>query len=148
MASRATRGVTVIGNLNNVKRGQIPGLGAGGQRVIVRAMNTVGAESVELMQRVIDTTPSALVPGKDNRNWTGKMRASVGYVITNKEKGYYRLRLGWVDNVEDYFAWQDTGAPQDTRQWPIRGMLMLFQGYVYARDRMKASIEQAKSARK
>lgn len=142
------RGVTVRGNLNKVKRGQIPGVGAGGQRVIQKVLKETGEESVDFMQRIIDTTPSALVPGKDNRNWSGLMRKSVGFEIVNPSKGAYRLRVGWVDTEQDYFLWQDSGKPQNSREWPIQGMMMLFQGYVYARDGVRRGIERAKSIRK
>lgn len=146
--SSAMRGITVRGNLKNVQRGQIPGLGSGGQRVIERVLKQNGEEAVQYMQNVIDTTPSALVPGKDNRNWSGLMRRSVGYKVINPSKGYYRLQLGWIKNEQDYFVWQDTGVPQNGRQWPIQGMMMLFQGYYYAKQGVKGDIEHAKSIRK
>lgn len=145
--ARAVTGVTVIGNLKRVQRA-IPGLGSGGSRVITRILKENGEESVTYMQNIIDTTPSALVPGKDNRNWSGLMRKSVSYEVVNPAKSKYRLRLGWVDTVRDYFLWQDTGDPQNDRQWPIRGMMMVFQGYYFAKQGVKRDIEQAKLSRK
>ena len=145
--ARATTGVTVIGNLSKVQRA-IPGLGSGGSRVITKVLKENGEHAVRYMQNVIDTTPSALVPGKDNRNWSGLMRKSVSYEVVNPSKSKYRLRLGWINTMRDYFLWQDTGDPQNDRQWPIRGMMMIFQGYYFAKQGVKNDIEHAKLSRK
>ena len=69
---------------------------------------------------------------------------SVGYRVLNTARGKYRLQTGWIGTEEDYFLWQDSGEPQNSREWPIKGMMMLFQGYVVARDEVRRGIERAK----
>ena len=144
MAKSSKRGVTVVSNRKSTGRGIVSGFGAGGQDKIVRVLNDAGEASVQTMQNVIATTPSALVEGKPNRIWSGKMINSVGYRVLNPSRGMYRLQTGWIGTEEDYFLWQDSGEPQNSREWPIKGMMMLFQGYVVARDEVRRGIERAK----
>lgn len=144
MSARHSAGVTVKTTRKHVGPGIISGFGAGGRSSVEAIMKTTGQEAADVMQNVIDTTPSGIVAGKPDRNWTGKMRASVAYEIERTARGVYRLRVGWVNQTEDYFFWQDTGVPQREGQWEIEGMRMLFQGYLVAKEGVKHGISRSK----
>lgn len=138
-----TRGITVSSTRKRTGRGIVSASGAGGRSVVENVMRQAGEQSVQVMRTVIETTPSGIVKDKPDRVWTGKMRDSVNYQIVNMARGKYRLRVGWTGTREDYFLWQDSGDPQRSGQWPIKGMMMLFQGYLVARDEVRKGIEQS-----
>lgn len=67
------------------------------------------------MQRTIDTTPSSLSPGKDNRNWTFHMRQSLDAKVS--QRGRKRgLSAGWLKDQEDYFLIQEDGGSVNGRE--------------------------------
>ena len=139
--------VEVKGDLRRVKE-RMSSYGVGGKPVVVPILNEVGDQSVEMMRRIIETTPSGIVEGKPDRVWTGLMRDSVSYKIENPARAVYRLVVGWVNRQEDYFYWQDTGNPKRKGQWKIKGMHMIHQGSVFAREGVRHELARAKSLRK
>lgn len=70
-----------------------------------------GEKGAEKIRETIDTTPSAFVPGKGNRNWTFHMRSRVDHKIT-QTGNQIRIQMGWfnIKNDEKYFILQDSGA--------------------------------------
>lgn len=61
------------------------------------------------MRNTIETTPSGLVPGKNNRILTGAMWDAVDYSVTatgNK----FRVKHGWLHSRKKYFLAQELGT--------------------------------------
>lgn len=85
-----------------------------------------GVRGQKMMEHVIDTTESALRPGKDNRNWTFEMRNSMDAKV-DKRGTTVSIRLGWLDNKEGYFLLQDYGGKLGDREIPA--MHSLDQGF-------------------
>ena len=82
------------------------------------------------IKHTIDTTPSAIVPGKTNRNWTFHMNESVDADV--KRTGTtIRIRAGWINNKEEYFLIQEHG------QGTITPMHALFAGHQAMLDTLK-----------
>ena len=67
----------------------------------------VGAEHI---RDAIRTTPSGLVPGKNNRIWTGHMLERVDTQVYKRGDSII-ARAGWMNlrKSEDYFKMQDLG---------------------------------------
>lgn len=67
----------------------------------------IGAEHI---RDAIRTTPSGLVPGKNNRIWTGHMLERVDTQVF-KRGDVITVRAGWqnLSRKEDYFKMQDLG---------------------------------------
>ncbi len=138
--------VQVKGSLRRVEQ-RLSSYGVGGKPVVIPLLKLVGDDAMWFMRRIIETTPSGIVPGKPDRVWTGKMRDAVGYKIENPKRAVYTLVVGWVGPREDYFKWQDTGNPQRDGQWKIKGMHMIHQGQVYAREGVRDELARAKHSR-
>jgi hypothetical protein len=138
--------VKVKGSLKRVEKA-LSSYGVGGKPVVIPILHVVGDEAVTFMRRIIETTPSGIVEGKPDRVWTGHMRDEVSYEIQNPKRAVYTLVVGWVNDQEDYFKWQDTGNPQRAGQWKIKGMHMIHQGSVYAREGVRDELTRAKSNR-
>ena len=105
----------------------------------------------EEMKKVIETTPSSIVNGKDNRIDTGLMHDSVSHTYmnpsgNNKWTGY----AGWTKKLKDYFLTQEYGG-ETPKSWGSRGgikispMHMLTKGKVemveYLRERLGGTID-------
>lgn len=58
----------------------------------------------------IDTTPSSLSPGKDNRNWTWAMNNAVDSDV-KRNGNTITIRAGWLNTQEAYFLIQEHGGP-------------------------------------
>jgi hypothetical protein len=102
---------------------------------------TLEAASLGLkaMQEAIDTTPSSLSPGKDNRNWTYHMRQSLDAKVT--QRGRKRgIGAGWLSDQEDYFLIQEDGGTVHGTQ--VTPMHALVNGFTV----MEQYIEQQMSA--
>ena len=140
-------GVIIKGSLQRTKD-FISSYGAGGKPLVVPMLDEVGEESVQFMQNIIMTTPSGIVEGKPDRYWTGRMYRAVSYKIDNPSRAVYRLVVGWVKDQADYFRWQDTGNPQSDGQWKIKGMHMVNQGRVFAREQTRRELARLKSRNK
>lgn len=71
----------------------------------------IGEDAVQTIRQVIDTTPSALSPGKIGRNWTGHMRSRVDYKIT-QTGNRVEVTFGWPNmrRAEEYIAEQELGS--------------------------------------
>ena len=139
--------VQVKGSLRRVEE-RMSSYGVGGKPVVIPMLNEVGDDAVWFMRRIIETTPSGIVKGKPDRVWTGKMRDSVAYKIENPKRAVYTLVVGWTNVTEDYFLWQDTGNPKREGQWKIKGMHMIHQGQIYAREGLRDELARAKHIRK
>ena len=139
--------VQVKGSLRRVQE-RLSSYGVGGKPVVIPLMQQVGEESVNFMRRIIETTPSGIVEGKPDRVWTGHMRDSVSYKIENPKRAVYTLVVGWTGTREDYFLWQDTGNPKRAGQWKIKGMHMIHQGQLFAREGVRNELARAKHRRK
>lgn len=135
--------VQVKGSLRRVQE-RMSSYGVGGKPVVIPMMKAIGDESVDFMRRIIETTPSGIVDGKPDRVWTGKMRDAVSYKIENPKRAVYTLIVGWTGTQEDYFLWQDTGNPKRAGQWKIKGMHMVHQGQVFAREGVRHELARAK----
>lgn len=69
---------------------------------------SVGADE---MVNAIETTPSSIVPGKDNRVDTGLMKDSVDVEDVHQvSSAKYEGSVGWVYLIEDYFLVQEHGG--------------------------------------
>ena len=67
--------------------------------------------SVDFGRGVIDTTPSSIVRGKDNRNDTRTMRDAVSFKpMESVGSKRWRGASGWTGPVEDYFVTQEYGG--------------------------------------
>lgn len=75
------------------------------------------------VKHTIDTTPSSLSPGKQNRNWTFHMNQSVdSKVIRNGNT--ITIRVGWTDIQEGYFLIQeDGGTVHGTTVTPMNALM-------------------------
>jgi hypothetical protein len=75
------------------------------------------------IKHAIDTTPSSLSPGKNNRNWTFHMNYSVdSKVIRNGNT--ITMRAGWLETQEGYFLIQeDGGTVHGTTVTPMRALM-------------------------
>jgi len=62
----------------------------------------------EMVRHVIATTPSAIVEGKDNRNWTFNMSESADSDV-RRNGNTITIRAGWLENKEGYFLIQEHG---------------------------------------
>lgn len=77
------------------------------------------------MVETIDTTPSALSPGKVGRNWTYAMRNAVDSKV-NKRGRRRNVQAGWLKGQRGYFLDQERGTgivPSG------QGMHMLLNGF-------------------
>jgi hypothetical protein len=75
----------------------------------------------ETIRRTIDTTPSGLSPGKDNRNWTFQMRNAVDSKVTKRGR-IRKIQAGWLGLKEKYFLFQETGTDPEGKRPPIPPM--------------------------
>ena len=91
-------------------------------RDVQEAALEAGVRGQAMMEHVIDTTDSALSPGKPNRNWTFNMRNSLDSKV-DRRGTTITVQAGWLHNKEGYFLIQDQG--QGTI-WPMHA---LDQGY-------------------
>lgn len=80
---------------------------------INRVLQDLESEMVPFMQNIVNTTPSGIVSGKDNRVWSGDMLDALGSEFKNR----VTLNLGWVKEQEEYFAEQDQGTGTRTGGW-------------------------------
>ena len=80
---------------------------------INRILQDLESEMVPFMQNIVNTTPSGIVSGKDNRVWSGDMLDALGSEFKNR----ITLNLGWVKEQEEYFAEQDQGTGTRTGGW-------------------------------
>ena len=80
---------------------------------INRILQDLESEMVPFMQNIVNTTPSGIVSGKDNRVWSGDMLDALGSEFKNR----VTLNLGWVKEQEEYFAEQDQGTGTRTGGW-------------------------------
>ena len=80
---------------------------------INRILQDLESEMVPFMQNIVNTTPSGIVSGKDNRVWSGDMLDALGSEFKNR----ITLNLGWVKEQEEYFAEQDQGTGSRTGGW-------------------------------
>jgi hypothetical protein len=65
--------------------------------------------ALDTMRETINTTPSSLSPGKDNRNWTFEMNRSLDAKVS--QRGRKRgIDAGWLQTQEDYFLIQEDGG--------------------------------------
>lgn len=93
----------------------------------------VGLEALEvvkpIMEYVIDTTTSAIVPPKPHRNYTVKMRDSLETgSLAQVGKNVYSASAGWVNVFKRYFGVQDQGGMSnglrvgDREIWPMHAL--------------------------
>jgi hypothetical protein len=84
----------------------------------------VGQEKIKW---TIDHTESALVPGKDNRNFTYEMNHSVDSRV-DRNGNTISIRVGWLENKRGYFLIQEHGG-QKPGGGTITPMLALMAGH-------------------
>lgn len=111
--------------------------GAGGKSVLREILEHAGEDAVEAMRRTIATTPSALVPGKGNRIWTGQMRDEIYYEMS-EDKHSVTVTFGWLhpDFYEDYHLAQEYGL-----RHVHTGMFALMGAWVEQREEVKTVID-------
>lgn len=99
--------------------------------------------SQEEMVFVIDSTPSALSPGKVGRNWTREMRNRVDSKVA--KRGRRRgVQAGWLSGQKTYFLDQDRG----TGIVPAgQGMHMLMAGFKTFQREMDKGLRRVKRER-
>jgi hypothetical protein len=68
-----------------------------------------GIAGLEAARWTIDNTPSALSPGKPNRNWTFNMRQSLDADV-KRNGNTVTIRVGWLRNKDGYFLAQEHGG--------------------------------------
>ena len=85
-----------------------------------------GTRGQAMMEHTIDTTESALSPGKPNRNWTFNMRNSMDAKVEQRGTTI-TVSIGWLQNHEDYFLIQEYGGDLGNRH--ISAMHSLMAGH-------------------
>ena len=85
-----------------------------------------GDRGQKMMEHTIDTTESALSPGKPNRNWTFNMRNSLDAKVDQRGLTI-SVTIGWLQNKEDYFLVQEHGGDVGNRH--ITAMNSLVAGH-------------------
>ena len=80
-------------------------------RDIIQIATEAAQEGAEHIREAIRTTPSGLVPGKQNRIWSGHMLERVDTQVF-KRGSVITVRAGWqtLKRSEDYFKMQDLGT--------------------------------------
>lgn len=81
----------------------------------------------EMIRHIIDTTESSLSPGKDNRNWTFRMRQAVDSDV-KRNGNTITIRAGWLQDQELYFLVQNDGGEVNGKT--ITPMNALMAGHV------------------
>lgn len=76
---------------------------------VAEAALEAGVRGQAMMEHVIDTTESALSPGKPNRNWTFKMRNALDSKV-DRRGTTITVEAGWLYTKEGYFILQDKGG--------------------------------------
>lgn len=74
----------------------------------------------------VNTTPSALSPGKPNRNWTFQMNQAITSSVTRRGTTI-SIRVGWLKVKQGYFLTQEHGG--NLRGTTIPAMNALLAGY-------------------
>lgn len=112
--------------------------GAGGKSVLREILEHAGEDGVEDMQHTIATTESALVPGKQNRIWTGQMHDEIYYELS-EDKHSVTVRFGWLnpDFYEDYHLAQEYGL-----RHVHTGMFALMGAWVKQREEVFSVIQE------
>lgn len=71
----------------------------------------------------IDNTPSSLSPGKRDRNWTRNMRDSLDAKVA-RSGNTVTIRVGWLQNKETYFLYQNDGTTKgETTITPMNALM-------------------------
>lgn len=69
-------------------------------------LEEVGNELVESipaqLRSVVENTPSALVPNKPNRVWTGYMRDTAGAQVERSSWNYTKISYGWINGLNGF----------------------------------------------
>lgn len=110
--------------------------GAGGARILSEVITDVMDEAVDMMKETIDTTPSGLVPGKPDRNYSGDMREAMNAAPVVRSATKVSGKWGWTKRKEDYFLLQDYGYSR------VPPMHALLNSFVWAREELKQQIDQ------
>lgn len=79
-------------------------------RSVMESARQAAETGANHIREAIRTTPSGLVPGKNNRIWSGHMLERVDTQVY-KRGGVIVARAGWMNlrKSEDYFKMQDLG---------------------------------------
>lgn len=56
----------------------------------------------EQLRNVVETTPSAIVPNKPNRVWTGYMRDTAGAQVERSSRNYTKISYGWINGLNGF----------------------------------------------
>lgn len=79
-------------------------------RAALRALNSSADSPEEMIFDIVANTPSGIVPGKDDRVWTGFMQTH-GSGRVSGSNGLIVFEFGWLDNDGlDYIAVQEFGG--------------------------------------
>lgn len=89
---------------------EIGARGMGGVKALEEIMQHVAEDGAEEVRRIIETTPSGIVPGKPDRIWTGQMHEAVGFDPLRVEDRKVTATFGWVGTVEEYYLLQEAGV--------------------------------------
>lgn len=95
--------------VNDGLRSWLMDLEKGVNRDTQEAALEAGVRGQAMMEHVIDTTDSALSPGKPNRNWTFNMRNSLDSKV-DRRGTTISVQAGWLHNKEGYFLLQEHGG--------------------------------------
>lgn len=112
--------------------------GAGGARVLKAVMEDVIEEAKEDMVNTVETTPSGLVPGKNNRVWTCNMRDTVETKPVTSGGGIVEGKWGWF-SPEAYIRYQEYGKAPGRRSIPP--MHALLKSVIKARQELQARLD-------
>jgi hypothetical protein len=93
-----------------------------------------GVAGLEAARWTIDNTPSALSPGKPNRNWTFKMNQSLDADV-RRSGNTTTIRVGWLRIKEKYFLIQNDGG--NLGEKVITPMNALMNGQHAIKDTLK-----------
>lgn len=88
---------------------EIGARGMGGVKALQEVMQHVAEDGAEEVRRIIETTPSGIVPDKPDRVWTGQMRDAVGHEAVKTDGNKVTATFGWVGTVEEYYLLQEEG---------------------------------------
>lgn len=70
------------------------------------ALEEVSNELVESiptqLRSIVENTPSALVPNKPNRVWSGYMRDTAGAQVERSSWNYTKISYGWINGLNGF----------------------------------------------
>jgi hypothetical protein len=100
------------------------------------------AEEGARVQEVIIATSGTGFENRSGRVVTGKMLDAVGSTRATVDNTTVSAEFGWIDNTEDYFAYQDQGFWHVWANRTVEGMHSLASGMAAAREKLYEGVDK------